>query len=93
MRELDFSRIWLRINAHDDSEKEDVVAEYKGDTREFLEQCIVSVQRDGHSLTMQREPQEFTMTSPEGQRSSVKIAARFVPINITLEPRESANSE
>lgn len=42
VRELDFSRIWIRINAaDDDSEKEEVIAEYKTDTRAFLEHCLV----------------------------------------------------
>lgn len=43
VKELDFSRIWLRINANDSSnEKDDIVAEFKCDTKDFLEQCFVS---------------------------------------------------
>jgi hypothetical protein len=42
IRELDFSRIWLRINADADDGGEDIVAEFKCDTRDFLEQCLVS---------------------------------------------------
>ena len=42
VKELDFSRIWLRINANDSSnEKDDIVAEFKCDTKDFLEQCFV----------------------------------------------------
>jgi hypothetical protein len=41
VRELDFSRIWLRVNANDDSDKEEIIAEYKCDTREFLDACLV----------------------------------------------------
>lgn len=41
VRELDFGRIWLRINAADDSEKEDIIAEFRCDTKDFLDQCIV----------------------------------------------------
>lgn len=42
IRELDFSRVWLRINAADENSKEDVVAEFKCETKDFLERCIVS---------------------------------------------------
>lgn len=42
IRELDFSRVWLRINAADENNKEDVVAEFKCETKDFLERCIVS---------------------------------------------------
>ena len=43
VRELDFSRIWLRINANDASnDRDDIVAEFKCDTKDFLEQCYVS---------------------------------------------------
>lgn len=50
MREMEFSRIWLRVNAADDSEREDVVAEYKTDTKLFLEKCMVSpkIQKNEH---------------------------------------------
>lgn len=41
VRELDFGRIWLRINADADDGGEDIVAEFKCDTRDFLEQCLV----------------------------------------------------
>jgi hypothetical protein len=44
VKELDFSRIWLRINANDSSnEKDDIVAEFKCDTKDFLEQCFVGL--------------------------------------------------
>ncbi|WVQ70782.1 hypothetical protein IAR50_000304 [Cryptococcus sp. DSM 104548] len=80
IRELDFSRVWLRINAADENSKEDVVAEWKGNTKEFLEQCIDS-------------PSEFVLVDEEGRnRTTVQLAARFVPVKIALEPRESINN-
>nr|XP_018259792.1 uncharacterized protein I303_07863 [Kwoniella dejecticola CBS 10117]OBR81950.1 transmembrane protein [Kwoniella dejecticola CBS 10117] len=80
IRELDFSRTWLRINASDENDDEDIVAEYKCDTKEFLEQCI-------------RAPADFVLSQPDGShRSVVTLAARFVPVNIELEPRESINN-
>jgi Ca2+-dependent lipid-binding protein len=80
VRELDFSRIWFRLNAADDSAKEDIVAEFRCDTKEFLELCLGS-------------PQEFLLSQADGSnRSVVKISARYVPVDIVLEPRESINS-
>ncbi|WRT70761.1 uncharacterized protein IL334_007760 [Kwoniella shivajii] len=79
IRELDFSRTWLRINASDENE-DDIVAEFKCDTKDFLEQCI-------------RAPADFVLSQPDGSnRTIVKLAARFVPVDITLEPRESINN-
>ncbi|WWD07266.1 hypothetical protein V865_005363 [Kwoniella europaea PYCC6329] len=80
IRELDFSRTWLRINAADENDDEDIVAEYKCDTHELLEQCI-------------RGPADFLLSQPDGSnRSIVRLAARFVPVDIELEPRESINN-
>nr|ODN82408.1 transmembrane protein [Cryptococcus depauperatus CBS 7841] len=80
IRELDFSRTWLRINAADENSKEDVVAEFKCETKDFLEQCI-------------NTPCDFLLTDEAGSNKSIiKMAARFVPINIVLKPRESINN-
>lgn len=43
IKELDFGRVWLRLNTNDEGEKDDIVAEFKGDARTFLEQAMVSV--------------------------------------------------
>ncbi|OCF41255.1 transmembrane protein [Kwoniella heveanensis CBS 569] len=80
IRELDFSRTWLRINEGDESDHDDIVAEAKLDTRDFLEQCITG-------------PAEFALKLPdESNRSTVTMSARFVPVDIVLEPRESMNN-
>lgn len=41
VKELDFSRVWLRLNEADEGEKDDVVAEWKGDAKAFLQQTMV----------------------------------------------------
>ncbi|EIW70089.1 hypothetical protein TREMEDRAFT_71520 [Tremella mesenterica DSM 1558] len=80
VRELDFSRIWLRINAADDSDKDDIVAEFKCDTKDFLEQCI-------------QRPADFLLSQADGSnRSLIRMSARYVPVDIKLEPRESINN-
>lgn len=51
IKELDFGRVWLRLNENDDGEKESIVAEYKGDAKEFLERALVSRPTLGHGRT------------------------------------------
>ncbi|KAI0639057.1 tricalbin [Trametes polyzona] len=82
VKELDFSRVWLRLNEADEGDKDDVVAEWKGDAKAFLERTL-----DG--------PTEFTLTDPddEDKTSVVKIEARYLPVPIKLEPRESVNNQ
>lgn len=50
IRELDFSRLTLRLNENDDGDKDEVFAEYKLDTRELLEASLVS-----HALLIQSQ--------------------------------------
>ncbi|KDQ54885.1 hypothetical protein JAAARDRAFT_37997 [Jaapia argillacea MUCL 33604] len=81
VKELDFSRVWLRLNEANEWEKDDVVAEWKGDAKKFLEQTL-----DG--------PTKFTlMDENERSTSVVEIEARYVPVHVTLEPRESVNNQ
>ena len=42
IKELDFSRVWLRLNEADEGDKDDIVAEWKGDAKAFLEKTLVS---------------------------------------------------
>ena len=80
VRELDFSRIWLRINAGDDTSDEDIVAEFKCDTKDFLDRCL-------------KQPCDFLLSQADGSnRSMVTMSARYIPVDIKLQPRESINS-
>lgn len=76
VRELDVSRIILRLNANDDTEKEDIVASREMSTEEFL------------SMTLDKEA-TIPLAGSDGQRSSILISARYIPVDIKLEPRES----
>ena len=40
-KELDFSRVWLRLNDAEEGDKDDVIAEWKGDTKAFLDKTLV----------------------------------------------------
>lgn len=80
VRELDFGRTWLRINAGEDGQ-EQIVAEAKMDTKEFLEATL-------------NKTATFVLNSPDGQsRSTVTMSSRFVPVQIVLEPRETINNQ
>lgn len=41
IKELDFGRVWLRLNAADEGEKDDIIAEWKGDSKAFLKSTLV----------------------------------------------------
>ena len=41
IKEIDFSRVWLRLCESDDFDKPEVYAEWKGDAKAFLEESIV----------------------------------------------------
>lgn len=41
IKELDFGRVWLRLNAADEGEKDEIVAEWKGDAKPFLQAALV----------------------------------------------------
>ncbi|KAI5124397.1 hypothetical protein M0805_008282 [Coniferiporia weirii] len=80
IKELDFGRVWLRLNENEEGEKDDVISEFKCDARLFLEQTLSG-------------PAKFTLTDQDGGKpSTVEIETRYVPIDITLEPRESINN-
>lgn len=53
VKELDFSRVWIRINEHDENEKEDIVGELKIETVKFLQEalvCCLSLSRWNRSI-------------------------------------------
>ncbi|KIJ68717.1 hypothetical protein HYDPIDRAFT_81596 [Hydnomerulius pinastri MD-312] len=82
LKELDFGRVWLRLNENSEGEKDDIIAEWKGDAKAFLE------------ATLERRS-SFNLMHPdgEGRVSTVEIEARYVPVPVKLEPRESINNQ
>ncbi|KAF7367225.1 hypothetical protein MSAN_00784300 [Mycena sanguinolenta] len=82
IKELDFGRVWLRLNVADEGEKDDVVAEWKGDSKAFLKSTLAG-------------PSQFTLVN-ESQSispSTVMIESRYVPAPVQLEARESINNQ
>jgi hypothetical protein len=41
VKELDFGRVWLRLNEADEGDKDDIFGEWKGDAKPFLSQTLV----------------------------------------------------
>ena len=41
IKELDFSRVWLRLDLADEGDKDDIIAEWKGDAKAFLQKTLV----------------------------------------------------
>ncbi|EJD55637.1 tricalbin [Auricularia subglabra TFB-10046 SS5] len=81
IKELDFGKIWLRLNENDEGEKEDIVAQFKFDAKPFLQSCLT-----GEST--------FTLKDNEARDvASVVIAAKYIPVDFKLEPRESVNNQ
>lgn len=41
IKELDFGRVWLRLNENDEGDKDDIISEFKLDAKDFLEKAMV----------------------------------------------------
>lgn len=41
IKELDFGRVWLRLNEADEGTKDDIIAEWKEDAQKFLQEAMV----------------------------------------------------
>lgn len=80
VKELDFSQITLRLNNNDESEKEEIFAELKMSTRDFLERAMAG-----------RATFQLPGVGGEG-RCQVVLSAKYVPVDVVLEARESINN-
>ncbi|KAI3622799.1 transmembrane protein [Moniliophthora roreri] len=81
IKELDFGQVWLRLNEATEGEKDDIIAEWKGDAKSFLKSTLEG-------------PQSFSlMDQDEKNTSTVVVESRYVPVPVKLEPRESINNQ
>ncbi|CUA76200.1 Protein Ycf2 (chloroplast) [Acorus calamus] [Rhizoctonia solani] len=70
---LDFAHVWLRLNEHDEGEKEGIMAELEVDAKQFLKEASVG-------------PAQFTLIGPDGKNTStIRIQAKYVPVEAELE--------
>ncbi|KAI0308025.1 tricalbin [Multifurca ochricompacta] len=81
LKELDFGRVWLRLNEADEGEKDDIFGEWKGDAKSFLSQTLGT-------------PAKFQLVNRDDRvTGTVEIETRYVPVPVVLEPRESINNQ
>jgi len=82
MKEVDFGKVWFRLNEADaDDNKEDIVAITELPAKEFLTRALES-------------PQTVELKDPrdDSVNSTVLVEAKFIPVPVKLEPRETVNS-
>ncbi|KAH9818867.1 C2 domain-containing protein [Melampsora americana] len=80
IRELDWSRCILKLNSADKDTREEVYAQFSCSLKDFLDSCLEA-------------PYDFVLEDLEGgHKSTVSIQCRYIPVPITLEPRESINN-
>jgi Ca2+-dependent lipid-binding protein len=41
VKELDFGKVWLKLNESDDDERDDIIGEWKGDAQAFIQETLV----------------------------------------------------
>ncbi|KAI9462339.1 tricalbin [Lactarius psammicola] len=81
LKELDFGRVWFRLNEADEGEKDDIFGEWKGDAKQFLSQTLGT-------------PAKFQLVNQDDRvTGTVEIETRYVPVPTVLEPRESINNQ
>lgn len=82
VRELDFSKINLRLKEKEDSrdEKEGhTLAQLSGDTAVVLKQCL-------------NNPSTLSMRGSDGNENKVTISLKYIPIKMNIEARESISN-
>ena len=83
IRELEFSRITLRVVEKVDKEGDDgedhVIAKLQGQTLQVLSQCLYT-------------NTELTMRGDDGSTSKVTVNLKYLPVQMQLDPSESINN-
>ncbi|CAK7205058.1 Tricalbin-2 [Sporothrix eucalyptigena] len=83
IRELDFSRLTLKIRDRSADKKEDekdrTLGRLTGNTLDTLKQCL-------------NNPTTLRLKDEEGRMSSVKVSLKYIPVQMELDPKESINN-
>ena len=99
IKELDFGRVWLRFNEADEGTKDDIIAEWKEDAKKFLQEAMVRMifvvyTWDRSDKFQQDGVVKRTLFDSDGKSiGTVELEARYIPVPLKLEPRESINSK
>ncbi|KAF9023422.1 tricalbin [Hymenopellis radicata] len=62
LKELDFGQVWLRLNEADEGDKDDIIAEWRGDAKDFLKATMIGPQT--FTLTGTDDPDRTSMLEP-----------------------------
>lgn len=74
------THVVLKLNAAEKDTQDQVYADTKMDLKEFLDRCL-------------DKPASFKLADPMGgHQSEVTLQAKYIPVDIAIEPRESVNS-
>ncbi|KAK0546129.1 Tricalbin-2 [Tilletia horrida] len=81
IKELDWSRMWMKLRSGSGEAENDVFAEFQGNTKDILERAL-------------NKPAEFTLEHTNGAgKSTVTLVAKYIPVDIHIEPAESVNNQ
>ncbi|KAL7269910.1 Tricalbin-2 [Rhizina undulata] len=79
VRELEFSRLTLRLKEHGKDSEAEEIAKLTGNTMETLKQCL-------------NNPTILTLRDKDGELSKIKISLKYIPVLMKLDPSESINN-
>jgi len=77
VRELEFSRITLRLKSKSDDEN--VIATLTGDTADVLKMAL-------------NNPHDYVLKSTQGELYKIKVSMKYIPVEIELDASESINN-
>jgi Ca2+-dependent lipid-binding protein len=84
VRELDFSKITLRLIEHVDKKGDDgddhVIAKLTGSTLDTLKRCLYT-------------PTQLTLKDDKGRDTKITVSLKYIPIKMRLDPSESFNNQ
>ncbi|PSN65104.1 tricalbin [Corynespora cassiicola Philippines] len=84
VRELDFSKITLRIIEHIDKkgegDEDHVIAKLTGNTLDTLRRCLYT-------------PTQLIMKDKDGRENKITVSLKYLPVKMRLDPSESFNNQ
>jgi Ca2+-dependent lipid-binding protein len=100
IRELDFSKITIRIIEHEDKkgegEDDHIIAKLTGNTLDTLRRCLVSREYSppvSSVDTPQYTPTQLTLRDNHGRENKITVSLKYLPVQMKLDPSESFNNQ
>lgn len=79
VRELEFSKVTLRLRKDDHDEDDKDISKLTGNTIDTLKQAL-------------NNPTVLTLRGKDGENSKVKVSLKYIPVLMKLDPSESINN-